>query len=54
MEAKILVRIMSEALRSYDGKFSDSDLQEALSKMFQYPYTSDSESSKEEWEEYFK
>ena len=49
---KELIESMAKALDNIEGDFSDAHLIEALEKMKEYPYTSNSIRSENKWRKY--
>ena len=47
-----LVKGMAESLDGQEGDFSDEILKEALEKMKEYPYTSNSNKGEKNWRKY--
>ena len=54
LSIKELVEAMAEALDGLEGDFSNDTLAQALTKMHQYPYTSNSRRSEKEWQKYLE
>ena len=52
LSKKELVEAMAEALDDLEGDFSDKILHEALEKMKEYPYTSNSRRSEKKWRDF--
>lgn len=47
-----LVEAMAKSLDDLEGDFSDQGLHEALEKMKEYPYTSNSRRSEKKWRKF--